>query len=313
MTDFPPITILLAVYNGGPHLSQQLDSIAAQDRGDWRLLVSDDGSSDGSQAICAAFRARHGAERVRLIDGPGAGATRNFLHLIAAAPDGAALAFSDQDDVWLPQKMTRAVAHLTGRSGPVHYCARTLICDENLRGRTPSRRFTRPHGFRNALVQACTPGNSSVFNPAAAALLKRSVGAAQGRGIEAHDWWAYQVVSGAGGEVVFDPEPALLYRQHTANVMGRNDTASGRLRRMTLLIGGDYGAWLAANADALGEIEDLLTPANRALLAGFARMLRLSGPAALRQVRRLGLYRQTNGGDAALAMAAAAGLLRRRS
>lgn len=311
MPDRLPVTILLAVYNGGPHLSEQLDSIAAQDCGDWRLVISDDGSTDDSRAICAAFQTRYGAERVWLIDGPRAGATPNFLHLIQTAPADVPLAFSDQDDVWLPQKMSRAAAHLAGRTDPVLYCARTMICDENLQNRTPSRRFARPHGFRNALVQACTPGNSSVFNPAAAALLKRSADAALQHAIEAHDWWAYQVISGAGGEVIFDAEPALLYRQHARNVMGRNDTVSGRRRRLGMLMGGDYGGWLAANADALQDLGSLLTPENRKLLGEFRQMLNLPGPSALRQLRRLGLYRQTVGGDIALALAAAAGRLRR--
>lgn len=312
MSDLSPVTILLAAYNGGQHLAEQLDSIAAQTRGDWRLIISDDGSTDDSRAICARFRDRHGSDRVRLIDGPRAGATRNFLHLVQAAPAGAALAFSDQDDVWLPEKIARAAAHLSGQAGPTLYCARTLICDANLQNRTPSLRFARPHGFRNALVQACTPGNTSVFNPSAAALLKQAADAAIRHGVEAHDWWAYQVVSGAGGEVIFDAEPALLYRQHAANVMGRNDTASGRLRRLTLLMQGDYGGWLAANADALDAVGDLLSPANRDLLAGFTRMLSLPGPLALRQIGRLGLYRQTGNGDVALRLAAATGRLRRR-
>ncbi|WP_299843545.1 glycosyltransferase [uncultured Paracoccus sp.] len=311
MPDQPPVTILLAVYNGGLHLSEQLDSFAAQERGDWRLIISDDGSTDDSRAICAGFQTRYGAERVRLIDGPGGGATRNFLHLIEAAPAGVPLAFSDQDDVWLPQKMARAAAHLAGREGPALYCARTMICDANLQNRTPSRHFTRPHGFRNALVQACTPGNSSVFTPAAAALLKCSAVAAIQNRVEAHDWWAYQVVSGAGGEVIFDPEPSLLYRQHASNVMGRNDTASGRWRRLTMLMQGDFGSWLAANVDALAAVPDLLTPENSRVLAGFNRMLTLSGPLALREISRLGLYRQTGSGDVALRLAAVTGRLRR--
>lgn len=308
MPDLPPITILMAVYNGGTHLAEQLDSIAAQHHRDWRLIISDDGSRDDSVAISAAFRDRVGAERVTLIDGPGQGPTRNFLHLIQHAPKDSLLAFSDQDDVWLPEKLSRAAAALAQTVVPTLYCARTLICDDQLQNRVESRLFGRPHGFRNALVQACTPGNTSAFNLAASALLKR--GAAAARDVEAHDWWAYQLVSGAGGAVIFDPEPMLLYRQHAANVMGRNDTPRGRLRRMTMLMGGDYGRWLAANADALAAVAHLLSPENRALLSQFAAMLRLPGPMALLRLRQMGLYRQTTDGDLALNMAAGLGRLR---
>lgn len=312
MPDLPPVTILLASYNGGRHLAAQLDSISGQQDADWRLIVSDDGSSDDSRAICAAFQDRVGADRVRLIDGPKAGPTRNFLHLIDQAPEGAPLAFADQDDVWLPHKMARAAAHLRQADGPLLYCARTIICDDDLGNRTPSRLFSRPHGWRNALVQACTPGNTTVLNPAAAALLKHGTATAARHHLEAHDWWAYQLVTGAGGQVIFDAEPGLLYRQHAANVMGRNDTPGGMLRRMGMLFQGAYGGWLAANADALTDLSVLLTPENRNVLARFQAMLRKPGPAALRELRALGLYRQTASGDLALKAAALSGRLRRR-
>ena len=247
---------------------------------------------------------------MRLIDGPRKGSARNFLHLIEQAPDGVPLAFSDQDDVWLPEKLSRAAAALRGIHDPRLYCARTLICDENLQNRVPSRLFARPHGFRNALVQACTPGNTTVLNPAAAALLKQAASTADR--IEAHDWWAYQVTAGAGGAVIFDAAPGLLYRQHANNVMGRNDTTAGRLRRMSMLLTGEYGGWLADHAAALTAVAPLLSPENRDLLARFSAMLQMPGVTALRELRRLGLYRQTAGGDAALRLAAATGRLRRR-
>lgn len=311
MPDLPPITILMAVYNGGDHLSEQLDSIAAQEHGNWRLIISDDGSGDDSGAISRAFRDRMGGQRVTLIDGPRRGPTQNFLHLIEQAPDGMALAFSDQDDVWLPPKLARAATHLAHVDRPALYCARTLISDDQLQNRVESRLFARPHGFRNALVQACTPGNTSVFNPAASALLKAGAAAATRHQVAAHDWWAYQLVSGAGGDVIFDPEPMLLYRQHATNVMGRNDTARGRLRRMAMLLDGDYGRWLEANANALAEAGHLLSPENRALLAEFQAILHLPGSAALRRLRQMALYRQTRGGDLALRFAARTGRLRR--
>lgn len=313
MPDHPPVTILLASFNGGKHLAAQLDSIAAQDLTDWRLIISDDGSVDDSRVICSAFRDRMGSDRVRLIDGPGRGATQNFLHLIGAAPAGAAIAFSDQDDVWLPHKMSRAMSHLSGQVSPTLYCARTLICDAALENRKPSRLFARPHGWRNALVQACTPGNTSVLNPQAATLLKQGLTEALARDLPAHDWWSYQLVTGAGGTILFDAEPGLLYRQHDHNVMGRNDTPRGRLRRMTMLMQGEYGGWLATHADALAALSHLLTSENRAILQRFAAMLQDSGPAALRKLHRLGLYRQTRDGDLALKAAALTGRLRRPS
>lgn len=304
------VVILLASYNGAAFLPAQLDSIAAQSHRDWRLIVSDDGSSDATRQIVGDFAARYGAGQVTVIDGPRQGATRNFLHLVEQAPRGPALAFCDQDDVWYPEKLARAMAAITPHDGPAHYAARTIICAEDLTELTPSRRFSRPFGFRNALIQACMAGNTAVFNSAAAAILQHGVGAAIAAGIESHDWWAYQLISGAGGLPIHDPEPVLSYRQHGRSEMGRNDTPRAMAKRLGQLFQGDYGTWLQANHRALDQSRHLLTAANRDLLDRMQDALHKPGPLAAAMLGRLGLYRHTPAGTAAFYAAAFAGRLR---
>ena len=306
------VTILLASYQGARFLAEQLASIAAQDHADWSLIVSDDGSRDATRAIVAQFAASRADGQVRLIDGPGQGATRNFLSLIAAAPQAGLTAMADQDDVWLPHKLTRAVAALDGTAAddPALYCARTILCDDALGNRRDSRWFRRPHAFRNALVQACTPGNTIVLTPAAVARLQVAAPAAVAAGVVSHDWWAYQVITGGGGPVVWDSERVLLYRQHGGNEVGGNDTLRGRGQRIGKLLGGDYGRWLRANLTALAAPEVGLTAENRDLAEGLLRALDLNGPRAAAAIRELGLYRQGAAGTAALYLAALAGRLR---
>lgn len=307
--DQPEVVILMATYQGARFLQAQLDSIAGQTHANWSLIASDDGSSDGSREILARFAAAHDAGRVTLIDGPRAGATRNFLHLLDAAPGDRILGFCDQDDVWLPGKLARAVSTLRACDGAAHYAARTVICDEELRPVTESRHFGRPFGFRNALIQACMAGNASVFNAEAARILKAGAAAAAQARIVSHDWWAYQLLSGSGAQILRDAEPVLLYRQHGRSEMGRNDTARAMAKRFGMLFAGDFGRWLRANHLALSGAETL-TAANRALLAEFGEALFLPGPQAARALRRLGLYRHTRPGTLAFYAAAAAGRLR---
>lgn len=307
----PEVVILLASYRGAAFIGQQLDSIAAQDYGHWSLIVSDDGSDDDTRAMVRDFAAGHAPGRVTLIDGPRRGATQNFLHLLEQSPAGRHLAFSDQDDVWFPDKLSRAMAALAAGVGPVHYAARTVICDPALRPLTPSRLFTRPFGFRNALVQACMAGNTSVFTPDAAAILRAGLPAAADAGIISHDWWAYQLLSGAGARIINDPEPALYYRQHGGAEMGRNDTANAMARRLGMLMAGDYGDWLAANIRALKGVDEVLMPANRQILDALADALAMPGPIAALRMRRIGLYRHDRAGTLALYAAAAMGRLRR--
>lgn len=304
------IQILLATYQGARFLQAQLDSIAAQSHTNWRLVVSDDGSRDATRDLVREFARQQGQERVELIEGPRKGATQNFLNLIHCASSDRMLAFCDQDDVWHPEKLARAAVSLSRISGPAHYAARTTITDQDLRPVAESRRFSRPLALRNALVQACMAGNTSVFNRSAAALLKAGVRAAQFANVESHDWWAYQLTSGAGATLIHDPAPALLYRQHGAAEMGRNDTTSAMVKRLGKLFAGDFGRWVHANLAALTACRDLLTPDSRTLIDDVRNALTRPGPAAAYRLHRLGLYRQTRAGTVALLGATASGRLR---
>lgn len=305
------VVILLASYQGAAHIGAQLDSIAAQTHRDWSLIVSDDGSRDGTRDIVDDFAARFPSGRVALVDGPRQGATPNFLSLLALAPEDAALAFSDQDDLWLPDKLSRALAVVRG-AAPAHYAARTIITDQELRPLTGSRLFARPFGLRNALVQALMAGNTSVFNPAAARLLKEGAAAAEAARVPAHDWWAYQLMAASGARLFHDPRPALLYRQHPKSEVGRNDTLGALALRARRLAQGEFGDWMAANLDALARAEHLLTKDGRDLLCAVRPLTGLPGAEAVRLILKTGLYRQTRAGTAALLAAAAAGRLRAR-
>ncbi|MTH34241.1 glycosyltransferase [Paracoccus limosus] len=308
----PPITILMASYNGARYLPAQLDSFLAQDWRNWRLLVSDDGSSDDTGQILAHYAQGPARGRIEVIDGPRRGATANFLHLLTQVDPEGPVAFSDQDDVWHPGKLSRAMDWLGRQNGPAVYAARTTICDQDLRPLNPAPHFPGPFGFRNALVQACLPGNTTVANPQALALLQAGAPAAIRRDVVAHDWWVYQLMSGAGATLYRDAAQVLLYRQHPRNVMGRNDTTAARAARFAMLFDGSFAGWLTRNEAALTEAAPLLTPENRALLAQFSRLLHLPGPAALRLAREMGLYRQTRAGTLAIRLAAMTGRLRAR-
>ncbi|UXU75114.1 MULTISPECIES: glycosyltransferase [unclassified Paracoccus (in: a-proteobacteria)] len=307
-----PILIAMATFNGARFLRPQLDSIAAQTLPGWRLLISDDGSTDGTRGVIEAFARTREPGQVTLIDGPRRGATRNFLHLTAQVPAGHWLAYADQDDVWYPQRLQRGAEFLARQQGPAIFAARTTICDHDLRPLTPAPHFPGPFGFRNALIQACLPGNTILANAEAVALMQRAVPAAAAAGIVSHDWWAYQVLSGAGARLHRDAAQLVYYRQHDDNVMGRNDTARARAHRAARLLDGQFAQWLARNQRALEPVADLLLPENRRLLADFGRLLNSPGLSAAVRMLKMGLYRQSRPGTAAVLAAAGLGRLRTR-
>lgn len=299
------VTVLLAMYQGGATIAEQLESIRAQTHSHWSLIVSDDGSTDDGPEQAMLFAIRQTPGRVRIRRGPGNGAARNFLSLVKAA--GAVspfVAFADQDDVWLPEKLARAVDRLkhVPEGIPALYCGRTMVCDCDLIPRRASPLFTRPPGFANALVQNIGGGNTMVLNRAALDLVQDTLRHAEG--VVAHDWWVYQLVSGAGGKVFYDTRPTLLYRQHGANQVGANDTLRARLTRIGWLMRGRFRDWNDRNAAALDRASHWLTPEARATLDAFHRA-RSRGPfTRMLALRDAGLYRQTRCGNLALWIAA---------
>ncbi|WP_415401078.1 glycosyltransferase family 2 protein [Tateyamaria sp. SN3-11] len=300
------VHILLATHNGAKYLDQQLQSFLTQDHDDWQLWVSDDRSTDTTRDVVERFAAAHPG-RVRLVqEGPGAGSAANFLSLLAR-PElaGQWIAFSDQDDVWMPHKLARAVDRLgTVDGGRGVYASRTIHTDANLVPKGPSRLHRRPFEFGNALVQNVLAGNTIVLPPEGAAVVRSSLATATECGVPFHDWWVYQICAGAGLHIINDPEPGLYYRQHADNAMGAS--VARRMDRVKQLHGRVFAGWIDCNLSALDQSRDTLRPECAALLD---QMIAWRATPRLRRVTpaKLGLYRQTAAADRILHMLAFAG------
>ena len=304
----PSVAILMATYNGAVNLTEQLDSFTRQTLRPRWLLVSDDGSGDATRAIVERFSRTHPEIETRWIEGPRRGAALNFLHLLGHAPPEAELvAFSDQDDVWLPDKLARAERALRGRSEVVLYCGLHFDCDAKLGHRRLARPRTVRPGFRHALVQNIAGGNTMVLNRPAWELLQAA--SHEARKLVVHDWWAYQVVTGAGGAVVYDLVPLLLYRQHGGNLIGSNRGIRAKLRRLDKLLRGRLWFWNTVNLRALSASAHRFTPENREILEHFRVGRRGSLWQRLRMLQRTGVHRHGLEGWVSLYVAAVLGRL----
>jgi glycosyltransferase involved in cell wall biosynthesis len=120
MSSLPEVEVLLATYNGARFLREQLDSIMAQDYGNIRVLARDDGSSDGTVEILDQYAKKFpGCFRVMPASAPTGTAKNDFL-LLMKASTAEYICFADQDDVWLPDKVSRtkqAMDQLESRLG----------------------------------------------------------------------------------------------------------------------------------------------------------------------------------------------------
>lgn len=289
------VAILLSTYNGAPFVAAQLHSLLGQTHQDWVLFWRDDGSSDGTQAIVTEFLAGLPPDRATSLPQDGrVGSGESFMRLLQSA-DAAGyrtMAFADQDDVWLPDKLARGVDRLQQVSGgqvPALYCARQMLVDTQLHPIALSRCLRRPPSFPAALTQNIAAGCTAMLNGPAAALVGRSRRPATCM----HDWWCYLVVAAAGGQVVMDEQPVLLYRQHAGNLVGASSSSVRRgiaaLRRGPRI----FMQMFRQNVAALADQSDLLAPSAAAQVVALDRALQGGRLCRLRALRMPGLTRQT--------------------
>lgn len=308
-SDASKVAIFLCTHYGQKFLVEQLDSFEAQSHNNWEIWASDDGSQDNTRSILLTYQDRWPKGRLNIRPGPEKGFLANFLSL-TCCPNVHAdfFAYSDQDDIWEADKLNRAVKWLeTVPEGiPALYCGRTRLVDaDNLEIGTSPLFHKRP-SFANALMQNIGGGNTMVFNNATRELLLE---AGQSIDVVTHDWWAYMLVTGCGGQVFYDPRPTLRYRQHGGNLVGQNNTWPARFTRIRMLWQGRFKRWNDANIAALMTMHHRLTPEHHKLLCEFAHARQQVLVKRLRLLKRTGIYRQTSLGNLGLVAAALFGKL----
>jgi len=241
----PSFSVALATYNGERYLREQLDSIAAQSLLPQELVICDDGSTDGTLSVTEAF-ARDAPFEVRVLRNEG---NLGFGSTFLRAFDGTTaeyVAFCDQDDVWLPQKLSRYAEALRARPTPDLLTHAAQQVDERLRPlpyRFPDYRraaFLGPlqnpplgvyFGF-TCCVRASLLGSM----PRAGRPEDRfSPGRPQ-----PHDQLAYHAAN-AFGKVAVLPETLALYRRHGVSLTGGEGGVYdvGIRAQATLRLGGD--------------------------------------------------------------------------
>lgn len=287
------IAVLLCSYNGSEYIRQQIDSIINQSEPNWTVFVSDDGSTDGTLDILQSYRDKLGSKRFIIINGPGKGFAWNFLSLLEKCGDHFDYyAFSDQDDEWMPNKLTKSVSVLSNYDcdAPSVYCGRTSLVDENGLSLGESPLFSKPASFKNALIQSIAGGNTMVLNRAARNVINKT---SKDVRIISHDWWIYIVITAVGGNIYYDPKPTISYRQHTNNIVGSNLGWIARFQRISGLLDGHFKEWIDSNIYALNKTDINITADNKHYLEMFNDVRNSNLFKRLYVFRKLGMYRQT--------------------
>lgn len=239
MSDFPNVQILMATYNGEKFLVQQLESIFAQTYPHWELLVRDDGSKDMTVDVLKAYQTRYPNHIHIVQDGGGnlGGPSQNFERLaqLSTAP---IIGFSDQDDIWLLQKLERsvdAIKDIHQRKGIekpvlVHHDCTLIDQDNNLLEQS----FDRKLGYRKSAenprimpYDANVHGFTMTANRAAIDLALPFPKIVLG-----HDTVIPCLAHDAGGTVEFIPEQLAHYRRHGSNASAIQSFARRALTKL---------------------------------------------------------------------------------
>ena len=230
----PSISIALCTFNGARFLREQLASIAAQSRLPDEIVISDDGSTDQTTAILREF-AEAAPFPVRIMSNDiSLGTVENFAQAISAST-GEIIVLSDQDDVWLPNKLQRIESAFFENPNVSLVFSNANVVDENL---TPlgyslwdvtfpttfRRAFDRGKAVDVLLLFATVTGAAMAFRTS---LRERFLPIPQLPYVQ-HDGWIALIASIAS-QITYIDEPLLLYRQHGGQQIGASQPIAAEL------------------------------------------------------------------------------------
>lgn len=216
------VSVVLASFNSTGYLQEQLDSIAGQTLRPTELIVGDDGSTDGTIALVDHF-AEHAPFPVRVVAGPRKGHSANFL-TAAEVATSSRIAWSDHDDVWLPEKLSRLAEAMDNTGASLAYHGAITVDAELKPVRTrypaPVRAKTWEPMTRN-IWQHTLWGNTMMIERSLLVGLdwRRRPCSQWDRRLMDHDGLSGMLAS-ILGRIVQLPDKLLLYRQHGGNVVG---------------------------------------------------------------------------------------------
>lgn len=235
----PMVSVLLAAYNGDKFISEQLDTILNQEGVDVRIFVSIDESTDRTEAVVKKYCKLD--SRVILLDSRGriGSAGLNFFRLICDvnAFDDSFFALADQDDIWFPDKLIKAVNILSNNAYDC-YSSNVIAFWED--GRKKIINKAQPQRKFDFLFEAAGPGCTYVFTNCFFESLKIFMfsNIRFMSNISLHDWFIYAFARSNGFKWFIDKNPGLMYRQHALNVMGANSGLFQLFSRLNKMFNG---------------------------------------------------------------------------
>ena len=233
------ILVLLATYNGESFVEEQLNSIIHQSSVNVSLLIRDDCGNDGTLDFCKVFAKQHQNVHILNHGDKRLGSANNFFTLLKSVTDDFDyVALADQDDIWLKDKLKRAVEKLQIQNADC-YSSDVVAFFPN--GKQQYIKKSYPQKRFDYLFESPGPGSTFVMRQEFVGYLVDFIKKNQShiQKIGHHDWFIYAFARSSGYSWVIDDYPGLLYRQHSANERGANKGIKQKFRRFKNLFLGD--------------------------------------------------------------------------
>ncbi|MEE6659940.1 glycosyltransferase [Limosilactobacillus pontis] len=210
------IAVLMCTYNGEKYLREQINSILNQN-GDFQiaLIIRDDGSNDRTLEILQEYKKN---SKVKIEYGKNKGPALGFMELLYKNRGYDFYAFSDQDDVWKPNKLLKGISKLSSQKGPALYFANATLVDSELHSLNLNVYKKKPIlDFRSLSCNGGILGCTLILNNALAKRIQHSNLPSK---IVMHDFYVSELCKLINGSIIYDPESVMFYRQHGNNVVG---------------------------------------------------------------------------------------------
>lgn len=208
------IQVLMSTYNGEKYLLEQVESIMKQKNVNVSLAIRDDGSSDGTVDILKSIQNHN---NITVHFGKNVGYKKSFLWLLNKYKDNAPyISFADQDDLWLPSKLEKAINMLETCNSNKYclYYSGLNVVDEKLNKIGEKKLNDRLLTLGSSITRSNIPGCTMVFNQH----LAKKVSLFGLNNDIAHDTLVQLVCLSLNGTIHYDENSYILYRRHSSVV-----------------------------------------------------------------------------------------------
>lgn len=215
------IDVLMATYNGEKYVAEQIESILNQTYKNFRLIISDDCSTDNTVQILKEYEEKD--DRVIVYyQNNNLGYVKNFEFLLEKVENNLYM-LSDQDDVWLPDKIKLSYNTLKEKDSDLVF-SDLIVVDKDLNELYPSfmklkKTFNKAQKYTDYraiylynVVTGCTILSKKK-------LIQKILPIPEGFKYIPHDYWIALIV-GMNGKISFINKPLIKYRQHGNNQIG---------------------------------------------------------------------------------------------